>query len=325
MTNLHLRDRLAELPYRIRQRTRVPATTWPLDSRTAARVSIRWPRKYQWRGATPIVSAVKEGLSSLGVLRVDSFPQVHRAVVMLECEVDGQRRAVAFDYSDYPEFVNRDALDASELYIKCQFRNEGYDDPRIIPGGYPVTFTVYYKYHSQFRAKYARDRRIDVMGRFGYRFQEEIRRKAVQILSTTPDIGFVGASGKVRYSRFLREAASARLCLHLPGNGPFTHRVAEFLGLGTCMISPRFATRLHVPLEPGVHYVEVADDLSDLVDKCRHYLASHDERESVARAGQDFFDRYLQCDQMAGYHVWSILDRLGLHGVGRPEAPHTEG
>ena len=131
------------------------------------------------------------------------------------------------------------------------------------------------------------------------------------MLADEPEFGFLGAKGKVRYSRFLREAASARLCLHLPGNGPFTHRVAEFLGVGACMISPRFTTQLHVPLEPGVHYIAVADDLSDLIDKCRYYLAREEERERIASAGREFFDRYLQCDQLAGYHVRCILDRLG--------------
>jgi spore maturation protein CgeB len=115
----------------------------------------------------------------------------------------------------------------------------------------------------------------------------------------------------VRYSRFLEEVASARLCLHLPGNGPFTHRIGEFLGLGRCMVSLRFTTALHVPLEAGVHYVAIADDLSDLVDKCRYYLRHDDEREQIARRGQDFFDRYLHSDQLASYYVRSILDRLG--------------
>ena len=195
----------------------------------------------------------------------------------------------------------------------------GYEDDRIIPGGYPVTSKSYYKYYTDFRADDAGGRRIDVMGRFGYTFQAEIRRKAVRMLAATPDIGFVGVGGKVRYSRFLREAASARLSVHLPGNGPFTHRVAEFLGLGTCMISPRFTTQLHVPLEPGVHYVDVADDLSDLVDKCRHYIRRDLARERVASAGRDFFDRYLQCDQLAGYHMRCILGRLGSPAVRQSE------
>jgi hypothetical protein len=77
------------------------------------------------------------------------------------------------------------------------------------------------------------------------------------------------------------------------------------------MIGPRFTTRLHVPLEPGVHYVAVADDLSDLIEKCRYYLEREDERESIAAAGRDYFDRYLHGDQVGGYLARTILAKLG--------------
>jgi hypothetical protein len=180
-----------------------------------------------------------------------------------------------------------------------------------MPGGYTVTVRDYYQCYRQYRAKYARDRRIDVLGRFGYRFQPELRRKAVALLSAAEGIHFVGGAGKVGYSRFLREAASARLCLDLPGNGSFTHRIAEFLGIGSCMVSLRHSTVLHVPLEAGIHYVEIADDLSDLVDKCRYYIHRDEERERIAQAGWDYFERYLHCDQLASYYVRSILQRLG--------------
>jgi hypothetical protein len=310
MFRLQLADRLAELPYRVRPRPHTRALTWPLTENDRSRVAIAWPSRYQWVGAAHIVETLKDGLARLGVLRVRATSQTHEGGVMLTCTVDGRPHAVFLDYRDYPVFINNAALAESDLYLKCQFQSEGYDDHRIIPGGYPTTHGEYYKYYLPFRSKYAIDRRIGVLGRFGYDFQAETRRKAVEILAATPGIDFVGSGGKVRYSRFLREAASARLCLHLPGNGPFTHRVAEFLGLGSCMISVRFATALHVPLEPGVHYVEIADDLSDLVDKCRHYLANDEERERIAKSGQNYFDRNLHCDQLASYYVRNILDRL---------------
>jgi hypothetical protein len=310
MLNLQLVDRLAELPYRVRPRRRPEVATWPLTTHDRARVAITWPSRYQWSEIAPIVETFKDSLARLGVLQVRSVPQTHTGGVMLQCMVDGRPHSVFLDAFDHP-IINAAALAESALYFKCQFRNGGYDDDRILPGGYPTTNCRYYKFYRPFRAKYATRRPIDVVGRFGYAFQEELRRRAVQILAATPDIVFVGSGGKVRYSRFLEEVASARLCLHLPGNGPFTHRIGEFLGLGRCMVSLRFTTALHVPLEAGVHYVAIADDLSDLVDKCRYYLRHDDEREQIARRGQDFFDRYLHSDQLASYYVRSILDRLG--------------
>jgi hypothetical protein len=308
---LQVVDRLVELPYRLCRSSRAAVSTSPLSAQELARVSITWPSRYQWAHAAGFTETVKTALARLGVLRVEPTSQVHPGVVMLSCLVDGRAIMVALEYSDNHDFINEQALADCSLYIKFQFREKGYPDSRIIRGGYPVTGLDYYRYYRAFRKRYVGGRRIDVLGRFGYRFQEELRRKAVEMLSAAPDIDFVGRGPRVRYSRFLREAASARLCLDLPGNGPFTFRVPEFLGLGSCMIAPRYTTALHEPLVPGVHYVAIADDLSDLLDSCRYYLSHDHEREKIAIAGREFFDRYLHCDHLAAYYVRNILDRLG--------------
>jgi hypothetical protein len=304
-------DRIAELPYRLRRPARAGARTWPLSQEELARIVVTWPAEYQWPPGRLIVETIKDGFVSLGVTRVRRIPQTHEGVHILTCSVDEQEHTVVLDYSDYHDFINEAALADCSVYIKLQFRRDGYRDSRIIRGGYMTTGSHFYRYYLPFRRKYLRDKRIDVVGRFGFRFQGDLRRKAVALLSAANDLHFVGSAGKVRYSRFLRETAAARLCLHMPGNGAFTHRVAEFLGLGSCMVSIRFTNELHVPLEPGVHYVDISDDLSDLVDKCRYYIAHPREREEIAAAGREYFDRYLHYEQLAAYHARTILDRLG--------------
>jgi hypothetical protein len=273
-------------------------------------VAIVWPTQYQWPPTAPIVETIKDAFERLGLLREEATPQVHKGIVTLTCVLNGRTHFVALDCSDYHNFINESALAQCSLYIKCQYRAGGYPDPRIVPGGYPVTSRRYYRYYMPFRRQGNPRPKFDVVGRFGFEFQEDIRRRAIAILSEGSDINFVGKSGKVRYSRFLREVAAARLGLHLPGNGPFTHRVAEFLGLGTCMISLRFATELHVPLVPGTHYVEIADDLSDLAEKVRFYLAHERERDCIAAAGRDYFDNYLHADQIVSYYIRTIVNRL---------------
>lgn len=307
---LELIDRLAEIPFRLREARHANSDTWPVSAAELARVRITWPTHAQWAPAEGITETLRAGLAKLGVLRFQAIPQTLRGVIVMACLVDERHRTVVLDYMDNPLAVNEQALDASDIYIKLQHAEAGYADQRIIPGGYPVSSLDYYRYYEPFRALYARGRAIDVLGRFGFTFQGELRRKAVEMLTTAKDIDYVGSGKKVRYSRFLREAASARMCLDLPGNGPFTFRIGEFLGLGSCLIAPRYTTSLPVPLEPNVHYVAIARDLSDLLDTCRHYLSHDEEREKIAHAGREYFNRFLDCDQLAHYYVRNILDRL---------------
>lgn len=306
-------DRLVELPFRMRTSAPAGTATWSITAAERERVRVLWPSTYQWKHASSFVDTIKLSMARLGMLRIGATPQIYPGVLRLFCSVDRRVHVLAVDYADHCDAINRDALAECSLYVKFQFREEGYADSRIIPGGYPVSGADYYKYYGAFRARQADDVRIGVLGRFGFKFQGELRAKAVGMLSDARDIRFVGAGSRVRYSRFLRDVACARLSLDLPGNGPFTFRVPEFLGLGTCLISPRYPTILHQPLTPGIHYVEIADDLSDLLDVCRYYLSHEEERAAIARAGRDFFDRYLHCDHLASYYVRTLLDRFASY------------
>jgi hypothetical protein len=175
---LQLRDRLAELPYRVRPRRAPAALTWRLSEADRARLTVTWPTRYQWAPAGGIVETLRDGLRSLGVLRSDATAQRHSGAVMLECVVDGARRLVGLDMSDYPDLINEQALEQSDLYFKGQFREGGYGIEKILPAGYTVTGRDFYRYYVPFRERYRGRRQVDVVARFGFRFQETIRRCA---------------------------------------------------------------------------------------------------------------------------------------------------
>ena len=119
-----LAGRLFEIPYRLRRPHCLRA---PL-----ANVSIAWPRVYQWPPNAGIVVTLRDALSRAARLMHDDIPQVHRGMIVFQC--DGHQ--IVLDYLDYHNFVNEDALKGCDLYIKLQYRSEGYADSRMIPGGY---------------------------------------------------------------------------------------------------------------------------------------------------------------------------------------------
>ena len=309
--NFQLKARLAEIPYRLRPPGRPRHATWFLSADDRARVTIKWPARYEWPRGSWIVETAKYALARLGVLQIEDTRQVHKGVIFLPCLVDGKDFHVALDYDDYPEVINQAALDECDLYLKYQYRIGGYCDRRVVPGGYITTRLNYYRFYEAYRRGNAAPE-IDIAARFGTLFNGKERQRAVQLLAEAGDISFASNTGFIRYSQFLKEVGSARFGLQLPGNGPLTPRIPDFLGLGTCLVSPPLAAQLHVPLVPGEHFVEVAEDLSDLVEKLRYYLAHEDERLRIAQAGRDYFDRFLHCEQLAGYYVHSILKKPSI-------------
>jgi hypothetical protein len=310
MRKLQLLDRIAEIPFRYGPAHFIASPTWALTEDEKASIRIIWPTRYQWPPGAKIIETIKDAFKRAGVLRELDARQLYEGVVTLTCICDGRSESIVFDCSDSENFINSEALAHAILYFKCQYRLSGYEDPRIVPGGYPVTGRYFYSYYLPFRRFGNANPRFDIVARFGFEFQKDIRGQAIELLSGCRELKFVGRGGKVRYSRFLREVASSRLALHLPGNGPFTHRVAEFLGLGTCMISLKFQTAMHVPLVAGVHYVEVAEDLSDLVDKVHYFITHGHERRRIATAGMAYFDQYLHADHVVAYYLRTIADRF---------------
>lgn len=291
--------------------------TWPVDAETASQLTIHWPQRYHESGTEKWMGHLHQGLGRLATVVPTSIPQPVENLVLLELEWRGKRHPAVIDFADDKNFIEESALRAALVYFKMQYRAGGYGSERVVPGGYVNPAGDYYRYLHGLRA--LRDRgdelaRYDVYGRFSLEFAADIRRRAVELLRGQHDFRYEGSLDVVRYSQSLREAARARICIDLPGNGDFCFRLVDYLGLGCFILSVRHGTVLPVPLEDGKHLVYVRDDLSDLVELCRNYLDRPDERRAIGVNAREYYDRYLHREQLAGYYVSQCLTRLQVAG-----------
>ncbi|HSB99703.1 MAG TPA: glycosyltransferase [Burkholderiaceae bacterium] len=88
-----------------------------------------------------------------------------------------------------------------------------------------------------------------------------------------------------------RKLRDTFICIAPWGNHVLTYRVFEGLAC-RCLVlaqSLRDCAIVDDGLQPGRHYVEVAADLSNLVELARHYLARPDEAQRIADAGHQHF------------------------------------
>lgn len=49
---------------------------------------------------------------------------------------------------------------------------------------------------------------------------------------------------------------------------------------------------LHSEMKPGVHYIEIADDYSDVADKLEYYISHPEEAEAISRASRQYVRRF---------------------------------
>jgi len=190
------------------------------------------------------------------------------------------------------------------LVFKMQFAAGGYGSSHVIPGGYVPGKASIYRYQPALHRirDYARPR-FEVYGRFGAGHGQEIRRRALALLSAQRRFRFEGSMVTRPYAAYLRETALSQVCIDLPGNGELCHRLVDYLAVGCAVVRPEPETVLHVPLIDGVNVRFAERDLSNLVEVCAELLADDTERNRMALAARDYHERYLRPDQLAGYYV----------------------
>lgn len=282
--------------------------TWPVSESDRSRIVVLWPRSYEWPNAAQWVLPIRHGMARLVNVVEDDIPQRHQGVVVIRLRLDDVLHDVVLDYADTMEYDER-LLDAVSLYFKMQCPRDA--DERIVPGGFVPRSEQIYTYIRRLRRTRAqRDFSFDVHGRFGLGSSVAIRSQAVKLLTEQDRFRYEGGLALVAYPTFLREIAKSAVCIDLPGHGPLCYRLMDYLAVGACVIGPRPPVVLPVPLSDQREIVYTRDDLSDLVELCEHYLTDDTARERVATEAQQYFDRYIDRNQLGSYYLHTALRRL---------------
>ncbi|MEX0930076.1 MAG: glycosyltransferase [Candidatus Paceibacterota bacterium] len=120
--------------------------------------------------------------------------------------------------------------------------------------------------------------------------------------------------GKLSPQEFIDTIHQSKINLAIDGIGEFTYRHNELWHLGAFMISSPSFRDLEIPLpaKEDVHYVSY-NDLDELIEKIRFYLAHEDERNTIARAGKEMFDQYYD-PKSHGRDIQQAIERLHTNG-----------
>lgn len=106
--------------------------------------------------------------------------------------------------------------------------------------------------------------------------------------------------GKLPFKEYWLAQSQSKICLSMQGAGYHCFRDTEVLGIGACLLVVKSDKFPRIGNSENC-YIEVKEDLSDLVDVVNYYLKHNEEREKIASNGRDYFDRYLTPKATVGH------------------------
>jgi hypothetical protein len=300
-------DALWSLPPR--QAPQVPLS-WDLDPKKLEQAEIRWPTAYENAPHARWEPILRDNFARVVNVVPVALAQPYQGILMFQFVYGGTVHDVVLDLWDYL-WVNAEAERRCSVYFKLQHLAQGYSSERVVPGGFVQHRSLLNRFLPQLRRlRDRRDFRYDAYGRFSLQFATGVRAEAVRRLTEQDRFSYEGGVKKVRFGEALREVARSKVCVDLPGNGPFCYRLIDYLAVGSCVVARRHDTVLHVPLVDRRHIVYAQPDLTDLVELCDYYVTHDAEREEIARNSREFYDRYLSWPQLAAYYLHTCLTRL---------------
>lgn len=90
----------------------------------------------------------------------------------------------------------------------------------------------------------------------------------------------------------MHEHGTVAVCVPGATNNMIDRGQMELFGLGVCTVSPRLDTRIANGVQPipTTHYLECADDYSDLVDVINRAISNPEQCKHIGSAARTFFD-----------------------------------
>ena len=287
---------------------------------------VSWPVRYEHPIAAFFVQAIRDGFEAVASVETAEIPQAYPGIVTIEVDGGGGPRRVALDYYDFTH-VNAECAAEVDTYFKFQYQRGGYPEfANVSPGGYITDKPFLYANWCRLRALRRRARpSSEVFGRYGLRFSGAVRETAIERLRSDGRFEYSGGTRRTHHTRYLREMASAGVCVDLPGQGPFCCRLVEGLAMGCFIIAARHAAEMPVKLRDGVEIVYCEEDLSDLADLCAEYADDESRRRPIEAAAASYFDEHLHPVRMAERYLRVVRDGPAAHGPAGSEPGQRAG
>lgn len=273
-------------------------------------IKIVWPQEYSLSETAKWADAILSALSLYATIQRTAVVQSDDAHISAFISInDSTLIPITFDFSDYP-MLDTKLVAHNTPYFKLQLAKTIAIPDNVYPGGYLPNDPIIYNLLGHLRDRRLKtEPRFDVYGRFGKLYGFEQRSACIDTLAKCGH-PMHGGFAFVRYSRFLDEASSSRICIDLPGNGALCFRFIDMLALGCFIIAYPHNTVMPSPLINGEHLVYMKEDMSDLPELVEYYLHHEEERLRIAANAQRYFDNTLSKASLGAYYLRTIIEAV---------------
>jgi len=266
-----------------------------------------------------------EGLRTVANVEIDSnIPKVSKpkcAVFAIDFMERGKRIRAWYDWTDFTR-THLDLVGPKDVYFKIELDKKDLQ-PRVYSIG-QITDPLIFEYQAKWRREkdskkydcdvYANMRVTDYKMRLlciqtvkaqkkGWKLDVGLRGR---VNRPVPPAGL--STRRLSLPDTYSKQCHSRICLAVRGIGEKTWRHMEILGMGCCLLMHE--TTCAWPANLSGCAIVVKRDFSDMVERIEYYLSHGKEREEIAKAGADYYDKWLSPKAQAKYMIQRMRKHL---------------